>query len=135
MTFYGPPEHTSRGGLRGLFGQGPRRSLHVWPPVKSANGHSSPPLFGPCLLWPRSTILAVAELLLSYLITMATTDMSRKWGGGCAPLREGELGPHLTQCDEGRRLPACQEPFGHRTPTSQTDRTNRTNSTDRTTVR
>jgi len=27
-------------------------------------GHSSPPLFGPCLLWPRSPISATAELLL-----------------------------------------------------------------------
>ena len=26
-------------------------------------GHSSPPLFGPCLLWPRSPISATAELL------------------------------------------------------------------------
>jgi len=25
-------------GLLGLFGQGPRRPLHVWPPVKSATG-------------------------------------------------------------------------------------------------
>jgi len=27
-------------------------------------GHSSPPIFGPCLLWPRSPISATAELLL-----------------------------------------------------------------------
>jgi len=26
---------------------------------------------------------------------LATTDRRRKLGGGCAPLREGELGPHL----------------------------------------
>jgi len=45
---------------------------------------------------------------------------------GCAPLGEGELGPHLTQCGQGRGLPACQvsswsiQPFGHNTPTSQT---------------
>ena len=26
-------------------------------------GHSSPPLFGPCLLWPRSPISATAKLL------------------------------------------------------------------------
>ena len=31
------------------------------PPRK---GHISPPLFGPCLLWPRSPISATAELLL-----------------------------------------------------------------------
>ena len=28
-----------------------------------AKGHSSPPLFVPCLLWPRSCISATAELL------------------------------------------------------------------------
>jgi len=50
---------------------------------------------------------------------------------GYAPLGEGELGPHLTQCAQGRGLPACQvsswsvQPFGHNTPTLQTDRTDR----------
>ena len=53
-------------------------------------------------------------------------QMGRKWG--CAPLGEGQLGPHLTQCGQGRGLPACQvsssfiQSFGHSTPTSQTDR-------------
>jgi len=48
--------------------------------------------------------------------------------GGCAPLAEGELRPHLTQCGHRGDLPACQvlswslQPFGHSTPTSQTDR-------------
>ena len=47
------------------------------------------------------------------------------------PLEEGELGPHLTQCGQGRGLPACQvsswsiQPFGHNTPTSVTDRSDR----------
>ena len=34
-----------------------------------------------------------------------------KWAenwGCCAPLGEGELGPHLIQCGRGRGLPACQ---------------------------
>jgi len=41
---------------------------------------------------------------------LATTDMDRKLGGGCAfwPLdmgrREGAAGPHLTQCSLGRDL-------------------------------
>jgi len=41
------------------------------------------------------------------------------------PIGEGELGPHSTQCGQGRGLPACQvsswsiQPFGHDTPTSQ----------------
>jgi len=33
-------------------------------PAPPRKGHSNPPLFGPCLLWPRSPILATAELLL-----------------------------------------------------------------------
>jgi len=28
--------------------------------------------------------------------------MGRKLGDGCAPLGEGELSPHLTQCGQGR---------------------------------
>jgi len=59
-------------------------------------------------------------------------------GEGCAPFGRGELGPHLTQCGQGRGLHACQvsfwsvQPFGHNTPTLQTgqDRTNR-QTTDR----
>jgi len=48
---------------------------------------------------------------------------------GAVPLWEGELGPHLTQCGQGRGLPACQvsswsiQSFGHSTPTSQTGQT------------
>jgi len=50
-----------------------------------------------------------------------------KIGGDCAPLGEGELGPHLTQCGQG--LPACQvsswsiHPFGHNARTLQTGQT------------
>jgi len=53
--------------------------------------------------------------------------MGRKLGG-CAPLGEGELGPHLTQCGQGRGQPARQvsswsvQPFGHSARTLQTDR-------------
>jgi len=53
--------------------------------------------------------------------------------GGCAPLGEWELGPHLTQCGQGGGLPACQvsswcvKPFGtiHQRY-RQTDRTGQT---------
>jgi len=38
---------------------------------------------------------------------LATTDIGRKLGG-CAPLAEGEVGPHLTQCRLGRGLPPYQ---------------------------
>jgi len=53
--------------------------------------------------------------------------MGRKLGGDCAPLGEGELSPHLTQCGQDRGLPARQvsswsvQPFGHSARTSQTD--------------
>jgi len=59
---------------------------------------------------------------------LATKDIGRKLEG-CVPLWDGELGAHLTQCGQGRGLPARQvsswsiQPFGHNTPTSQTDRT------------
>jgi len=35
-------------------------------PSSERKGHSSPHLFGPCLLWSRSPISATAELLLVY---------------------------------------------------------------------
>jgi len=60
----------------------------------------------------------------------AVADIGRKLGD-CAPLGEGELGPHLTQCGQGRGLPACQisswsvQPFGHSARTSKTDRQDR----------
>jgi len=38
-------------------------------PVK---GHSSPPLFGPCLLWPRLLISATAELLFVFIFCCTT---------------------------------------------------------------
>ena len=37
------------------------------PPRKGAAGYSSPPLFGPCLLWPQSPISGTAKLLLLFL--------------------------------------------------------------------
>jgi len=54
--------------------------------------------------------------------------MGRKLEEGLCPFGEGELGPRLKQCGQGRGLPASQvsawsvQPFGHSTPTLQTDR-------------
>jgi len=51
--------------------------------------------------------------------------------GGAVPLWGGQLGLHLTQCGQGRGLPACQvtswsiKPFGHNPTTLQADRTDR----------
>ena len=33
------------------------------PALPATKGAESPPIFGPCLLWPRSPISATAELL------------------------------------------------------------------------
>jgi len=52
-----------------------------------------------------------------------------KIGGLCPIFGEGALGHNLTQCGQGRSLPARQvsslsvQPFGHNTPTSQTGQT------------
>jgi len=58
--------------------------------------------------------------------------------GVCAPLGEGELGPHLTQCGQDRGLPAYQvsswsvQPFGHSARSHQRYwQTDRTGQTDR----
>jgi len=62
---------------------------------------------------------------------LATINMgrglNRKSGGCCAPFPGGAMGPHLTQCGLGQGLPPHQkasssiQPFGHNTPTLQTD--------------
>jgi len=60
---------------------------------------------------------------------LATIDMGCKLGGSAPFFVEGELGPHLTQCGQGRGLSACQvsswsiQPFGHNTPTLQIGQT------------
>jgi len=64
---------------------------------------------------PLNKCSAVAEVVDH----LATIDTDRNLGGGCAPLEEGELGPHLTQCCLRRGLPPYQvaswsiQPFGH----------------------
>jgi len=57
----------------------------------------------------------------------ATVDKGQKSGEAAVPLSEGgELGLHLTQCGLGRSLPPTKwQPFGHNTPTLQTDRQDR----------
>jgi len=39
-------------------------------PSAPRKGHSTPPLLGPCLLWPRSPISAAAELLFTWTSKM-----------------------------------------------------------------
>jgi len=42
----------------------PRPHSSRWGPSSRESGTAAPPLFGPCLLWPRSPISDTAELLL-----------------------------------------------------------------------
>jgi len=82
----------------------------------------APPLFGGGELDPISHKVAWADAYLhttvffSYTVLhtkwhfnpssrLATTNMGRKLGV-CAPFGETELGFHLTQCGQGRGLPA-----------------------------
>jgi len=44
---------------------GPGHIVSDGVPAPPRKGHSSPPLFGPCLLWPRSPISATAKLVFS----------------------------------------------------------------------
>jgi len=108
-------------GLRRLFWEG------RWVPIE----HS--------VAWTTAHLRTKCRLDLSNRLT--TKDMSRKLGRRFSPLFwRGELGPHLTQCGQGRGLPARQvssgsiQPFGHNTPTSQTNRTVRQGRQDRTTI-
>ena len=58
---------------------------------------------------------------------LATIEYTWAENGGLCPFEGGERCPHLTQCDRGWGLPACQvspqsiQPFGHNTPTLQTE--------------
>ena len=90
------------------------------------------PLFGrragspSSTMWrgPRPTSVPSATLIHPAIWSQWT--WTENWGGGCAPFLGRGLGPHLTQCSQGRGLSACQvsswsvQPFGPNTPTSQT---------------
>jgi len=56
------------------YGGRPRYTRHYvrWGPIFARKGHSSPPLFGPCLLWLRSPISATAELVIFVVIRIRT---------------------------------------------------------------
>ena len=109
---------------------------------QKVGGCCAPPLFegelGPHLTQCRLgrglrgfTTMRYINLRFTYLLTikwhldpsshLATTYMGQRLG--YAPLAEGVLGSHLTQCGQGRGLPPCQvsssyiQPFGYNTPT------------------
>ena len=58
---------------------------------------------------------------------LATIDMGQKVEGAAVPFSVGELRRYLTQFRQGRDLPPYHvaspsiQPFGHNTPTLQTD--------------
>ena len=64
--------------------------------------------------------------------------MGKTLGVCTCPFGGGELGPNLTQCGQGRVLPACQvsswsiQPFDHSAPTSKTGQRDRQTDRQRT---
>jgi len=55
-------------------GLGPSHIVLDGDPAPARKGHNSPPLFGPCLLWPRSPISAIAELVSIELKVVAVQN-------------------------------------------------------------
>jgi len=53
---------------------GPGHTVLNADPAPSERGTAAPPLFGPCLLWPRSPISATAELLLDKQVERQTKN-------------------------------------------------------------
>ena len=56
---------------------------------------------------PRPT--SVPSGILVHPTIWPQRTLAEHWG--CAPLGEGELGPHLTQCDQGRSRTTCMPSF------------------------
>ena len=54
---------------------------------------------------PRPT--SIPSGILIYAAIWLQRIWAENWGD-CVPLGEGELGPHLTQCGQGRGLLACR---------------------------
>ena len=153
-----PPAIVNGGGDR--VGKVQFSELHIGlcPLADLTGGHTCSGRRGPCPKWPRRPHGRCAQEAIKCHVTatkrktciankssavyqmgdrLATIDMGRKLGGVPLFSRGGaELGPHLTQCRLGRGLPPYQvaswfiQPFGHNTPTSQTDRQHRRERTD-----
>jgi len=73
-------------------------------PAPPRKGHSSLPLFGPCLLWPWSAISATAELLLEILLRNRHGDFpideDKAWHGKASTIL---LDRHRRKCFEKRK--------------------------------
>jgi len=98
-------------------------------------GGGSAPFLGrgpgsPCsIMWPGTRPTSMPSAILIHPAVWPQRTWAENWG--LCPFGGGGAGSHLTQCGQGRGLPACQvsswsvQPFGHNTPTLQTDRTDR----------
>jgi len=62
---------------------------------------------GPNVMWPAPGLTFVPSGILIHPAVWPQHTWAENWGDGCAPWGI-ELGPHLTQCVQGRDLPACQ---------------------------
>ena len=77
-------------------------------------------------MWPGSRPISLPSGIFIHPAVWPQQTRAESWGRLC-PFGEGELDPHLTQCGHGRGLPPCQvsswsiQPFGHNTPTLQTE--------------
>ena len=68
-------------------------------------------------MWPVPKTTSVPSgILIDPSSRLATTDMRRK-SGGLYPFGRGVLGPHLTQCGQGRGL-YLQQKWGRAPPTN-----------------
>jgi len=54
---------------------GPNHIVLDGVPAPREGGTAAPPLFGPCLLWPRSPISATAELLFAQLTLLPSPQI------------------------------------------------------------
>jgi len=107
-------------GDRGHNKHGPKRGKAAVPLWRRAGTPSN-------TTWPGPRPTSIPSGILTHASIWPQQILAENWG--LCPFEGGELDPHLTQCGQGRGLPACQvssspvQPFGHNTPTSQTGQT------------
>ena len=87
--------------------------MYKWSPKNGPKIGGSAPFLGRVAGSPSSTMwpgprLTMPSAILIHPAVWPQYTWTEKWGGSCAPLGEGEVGPHLIQCGQGRGLHACQ---------------------------
>ena len=99
------------------------------------------PKIGGCVLWEEGSWASSDTIwpgqrptsMPSFILIHAAVWPQQTWAKNCGvvPFGRTGAGPYLTQCGQDRGLPPRQvsswsmQPFGHNTPTSQTDRHDR----------